>query len=236
MKSPVFPFIRFPGVDSILGPEMKSTGEVMGGATDFGHAFVKAMLGAGQRLPEQRHRLPEREQRRQARGGADCQGAGRDGLCAAGDARHGRVPAGARRGMRRRLQGERGPAQPGRRDRQPPHRHGREHAARPRVVLRRQVGAARRDDGRHPVHHDDDRRRRGRRRRYGRSRGASSRCARCRSTTWRRPASRNAPRGVSRSHASHASHASATHRTRRLRIVHSAASAFRRKTHRSSGR
>ena len=53
VKSPVFPFIRFPGVDSILGPEMKSTGEVMGGARDFGHAFVKAMLGAGQRLPEQ---------------------------------------------------------------------------------------------------------------------------------------------------------------------------------------
>jgi carbamoyl-phosphate synthase large subunit len=53
VKSPVFPFIRFPGVDTILGPEMKSTGEVMGGAEDFGHAFVKAMLGAGQRLPEQ---------------------------------------------------------------------------------------------------------------------------------------------------------------------------------------
>ena len=53
VKSPVFPFIRFPGVDTILGPEMKSTGEVMGGAQDFGHAFVKAMLGAGQRLPEQ---------------------------------------------------------------------------------------------------------------------------------------------------------------------------------------
>ena len=53
VKSPVFPFIRFPGVDTILGPEMKSTGEVMGGAGDFGHAFVKAMLGAGQRLPEQ---------------------------------------------------------------------------------------------------------------------------------------------------------------------------------------
>ncbi|MGD9906414.1 MAG: ATP-grasp domain-containing protein, partial [Vicinamibacterales bacterium] len=53
VKSPVFPFIRFPGVDTLLGPEMKSTGEVMGGAEDFGHAFVKAMLGAGQRLPEQ---------------------------------------------------------------------------------------------------------------------------------------------------------------------------------------
>ena len=52
VKSPVFPFVRFPGVDTILGPEMKSTGEVMGGAENFGAAFSKAMMGAGQRLPE----------------------------------------------------------------------------------------------------------------------------------------------------------------------------------------
>jgi carbamoyl-phosphate synthase large subunit len=52
VKSPVFPFVRFPGVDTILGPEMKSTGEVMGGAGSFGMAFVKAMLGVGQRLPD----------------------------------------------------------------------------------------------------------------------------------------------------------------------------------------
>ena len=52
VKSPVFPFVRFPGVDTILGPEMKSTGEVMGGASSFGLAFVKAMLGAGQKLPD----------------------------------------------------------------------------------------------------------------------------------------------------------------------------------------
>jgi carbamoyl-phosphate synthase large subunit len=53
VKSPVFPFVRFPGVDTILGPEMKSTGEVMGGAGSFGLAFLKAMLGAGQRLPDE---------------------------------------------------------------------------------------------------------------------------------------------------------------------------------------
>ena len=53
VKSPVFPFVRFPGVDTILGPEMKSTGEVMGGAENFGAAFSKAMMAAGQRLPEQ---------------------------------------------------------------------------------------------------------------------------------------------------------------------------------------
>jgi carbamoyl-phosphate synthase large subunit len=52
VKSPVFPFMRFPGVDTILGPEMKSTGEVMGGADNFGVAFAKAMMGAGLRLPE----------------------------------------------------------------------------------------------------------------------------------------------------------------------------------------
>ncbi|HUP39197.1 MAG TPA: carbamoyl-phosphate synthase large subunit, partial [Vicinamibacterales bacterium] len=52
VKTPVFPFVRFPGVDTILGPEMKSTGEVMGGSTTFGAAFAKAMQSAGQRLPE----------------------------------------------------------------------------------------------------------------------------------------------------------------------------------------
>jgi carbamoyl-phosphate synthase large subunit len=52
VKSPVFPFVRFPGVDTILGPEMKSTGEVMGGAGSFGLAFIKAMQGAGQTLPD----------------------------------------------------------------------------------------------------------------------------------------------------------------------------------------
>jgi carbamoyl-phosphate synthase large subunit len=52
VKSPVFPFVRFPGVDTILGPEMKSTGEVMGGSDNFGAAFGKAMMGAAQKLPE----------------------------------------------------------------------------------------------------------------------------------------------------------------------------------------
>jgi carbamoyl-phosphate synthase large subunit len=52
VKSPVFPFVRFPGVDTLLGPEMKSTGEVMGGADSFGAAFAKAQLSVGQRLPD----------------------------------------------------------------------------------------------------------------------------------------------------------------------------------------
>ena len=53
VKAPVFPFVRFPGVDTILGPEMKSTGEVMGGAATFGLAYAKAQLAAGQRLPHE---------------------------------------------------------------------------------------------------------------------------------------------------------------------------------------
>ena len=48
----MFPFVRFPGVDTILGPEMKSTGEVMGGSSSFGVAFAKAQLSVGQRLPD----------------------------------------------------------------------------------------------------------------------------------------------------------------------------------------
>jgi carbamoyl-phosphate synthase large subunit len=47
----VFPFVKFPGVDTILGPEMKSTGEVMGVGYTFGEAFVKSQLAAGVRLP-----------------------------------------------------------------------------------------------------------------------------------------------------------------------------------------
>ena len=51
VKSPVFPWSKFPGVDPVLGPEMKSTGEVMGSAETFGEAFAKAQLSAGQTLP-----------------------------------------------------------------------------------------------------------------------------------------------------------------------------------------
>ena len=51
VKSPVFPFVRFPGVDPILGPEMKSTGEVMGIDDSFGKAYIKAQISAGTVLP-----------------------------------------------------------------------------------------------------------------------------------------------------------------------------------------
>ena len=52
VKEAVFPFVKFPGVDTILGPEMKSTGEVMGVGRSFGEAFVKSQFAAGTRLPK----------------------------------------------------------------------------------------------------------------------------------------------------------------------------------------
>ena len=53
IKTPVFPFVKFPGVDPILGPEMRSTGEVMGVAEAFGSAYLKAQQGAGTKLPRE---------------------------------------------------------------------------------------------------------------------------------------------------------------------------------------
>jgi carbamoyl-phosphate synthase large subunit len=52
VKSPVFPFAKFPGVDPVLGPEMRSTGEVMGVGQNFGEAFWKAQLSAGTPIPD----------------------------------------------------------------------------------------------------------------------------------------------------------------------------------------
>ncbi len=52
VKSPVFPFNKFPGVDPTLGPEMRSTGEVMGVGENFGEAFAKAQVSAGTPLPD----------------------------------------------------------------------------------------------------------------------------------------------------------------------------------------
>jgi carbamoyl-phosphate synthase large subunit len=51
VKEAVFPFVKFPGVDTILGPEMKSTGEVMGVGESFAEAFMKSQLAAGVKLP-----------------------------------------------------------------------------------------------------------------------------------------------------------------------------------------
>ena len=95
IKEAVFPFNKFPGVDPILGPEMRSTGEVMGVGKTFGEAMLKSQLGAGSRLPDKgtvvitvknsdkaravevardlrRPRLPDR--RHQGHGGGDRRG------------------------------------------------------------------------------------------------------------------------------------------------------------------
>ncbi len=58
VKEAVLPFNRFPGVDTLLGPEMRSTGEVMGIGSTFGLAFAKSQIAAGNRLPVERHGLP----------------------------------------------------------------------------------------------------------------------------------------------------------------------------------
>ena len=69
VKSPVFPWNKFPGVDTVLGPEMKSTGEVMGVADNFGEAFAKAQIAAGQKLPTKGTVFHQRHGPRQAAGG-----------------------------------------------------------------------------------------------------------------------------------------------------------------------
>ena len=68
VKEAVFPFVKFQGVDPLLGPEMKSTGEVMGVASDFGQAFLKARLASGDVLPRRWHRVRQRARRGQGRG------------------------------------------------------------------------------------------------------------------------------------------------------------------------
>ena len=73
VKEAVFPFNKFPGVDPILGPEMRSTGEVMGVGRTFGEAMLKSQLGAGSRLPDKGTVVHHGEERRQ---GARGQGGG----------------------------------------------------------------------------------------------------------------------------------------------------------------
>ena len=70
VKEAVFPFIKFPGVDTILGPEMKSTGEVMGVGQTFGEAFVKSQLAAGVKLPTGGQGVHQRARTATRRGGA----------------------------------------------------------------------------------------------------------------------------------------------------------------------
>ena len=88
VKESVFPFRRFPGVDPMLGPEMRSTGEVMGIDEDFGLAFAKSQLAAGQILPLDRRRALQRQGRGQAPGRAPGPGLSGRGLSALRHQRH----------------------------------------------------------------------------------------------------------------------------------------------------
>ena len=94
------PFARFPGVDVILGPEMKSTGEVMGLDADFGRAFAKSQLGAGVELPLDGHGLRLGQGPRQAGVVEPCRRLIELGFKLVATARHGRATC-ARRGHRR---------------------------------------------------------------------------------------------------------------------------------------
>ena len=85
----MLPFDRFAGADALLGPEMRSTGEVMGVAADFPAAFAKAQAAAGARLPRLRHRVPDRDRHRQVGGDGDRRPAARPRLPDRRHARHG---------------------------------------------------------------------------------------------------------------------------------------------------
>ncbi len=91
VKEAVFPFARFPNVDTILGPEMKSTGEVMGLDSSFERAFAKSQLGAGVVPAGGRHGVPVDQGRRQARTAGAGAPPDRDGLRHHGHPRHRRA-------------------------------------------------------------------------------------------------------------------------------------------------
>ena len=91
VKAPVFPFAKFAGIDVILGPEMRSTGEVMGVSESFPIAFAKSLLAAGTVLAYKRRRLPKRGRSRQGTRSRTWPAAGAAEFRAAGHPRHGRA-------------------------------------------------------------------------------------------------------------------------------------------------
>ena len=137
---------------------MKSTGEVMGGSDNFGAAFGKAMMGAGQKLPEKGCVFISVNNSDKPTVLPIARDLASSRIHARGHAWHGRLPASARPRSRGHVQGERGPAERRRSPREPHHRHGDQHAARSRVVLRRSRGSSRGHDDAGAVHHDAHRR------------------------------------------------------------------------------
>ena len=186
VKEAVFPFVKFAGVDIVLGPEMRSTGEVMGISERFSIAFAKSQLAAGTVLPHERQDLHQRGRPAQGARGRAGPAAGGDGLRAAGHAGHGRL-----RWKRRACRSERV------KKLQEGHPNLLDYMADGAVALvmntpsgkgarPTRAGSAPRPCSRHPLHHHDPSRRRGRegdgsaaRRRNDRAGGAGSVCGNC---------------------------------------------------------
>ena len=118
VKEAVFPFNKFSDTDPVLGPEMRSTGEVMGISDSFGSAFAKAQLAASQRPAARGLHPHHRERLRQGDGDADRASLPRDGIQALRDARHGELSARARHSGELGVQGARGTAELPRHDRE----------------------------------------------------------------------------------------------------------------------
>ena len=123
VKSPVFPFKKFAGVDPILGPEMHSTGEVMGVGATFGEAYGKAMEGAGLRLPLEGKAFISVTDADKGQAVVLARRLKNLGFRSDRDLRHGQSAARGRTRMRRRFQGQRRPPEYRR-----PHPPGRDRA------------------------------------------------------------------------------------------------------------
>ena len=153
VKAAVLPFGRFPGVDTVLGPEMKSTGEVMGIDADPGWALAKAFSAGGAALPERGHRVRQRGQPGQALDRVPGQAARRSGVPIAGDRRdRGRAPARRDPGRAGR-EGERARRERRRADPRWHGRSGHQHPVRPRSAHGRLLHPDGLGRGRRAVHH-----------------------------------------------------------------------------------
>ena len=162
VKESVFPFLKFAGADILLGPEMKSTGEVMGISTDFGIAFAKSQQAAGYTIPTSGSVFISVNDNDKPGVLPHARALHEMGLARDRDARHGGVPERARRARRDRLQGERGAAERRGPDQERPDQDRLQHPARRRVLLRRRRHPQERHAAQRARRHDADRHRRDR--------------------------------------------------------------------------
>ena len=158
VKEVVLPFDRFAGADSLLGPEMRSTGEVMGIARDFPTAFAKAQAAAGAQLPERRPGVHHGRRRRQAGGDRHRDDPARPRVRDRRHPGHGAGDPQDGHPGRDDQQDRRGLAARGRLDRARRGRPRDQHPGRHRRARRRLGDPVGRDRPRYPVRHHDDRR------------------------------------------------------------------------------